>query len=146
MKKEQRWEIRYVSKKDGKTKSCFPRSEEKKKEQLEVCKEHGIEVLSCKKLYPFNTYANQHNFELIYNICFCDMDDMLIGEKEYDEAEYERLEKMKDNAERFRALELPVAWLPWEDWQEARNLANMAILHRQDCCIANGRYDLVAYC
>ena len=38
MKREQRWELRYVSIKDGKEKNCYPRSEEKKNEQLAICR------------------------------------------------------------------------------------------------------------
>lgn len=147
--KEQRWEFRYAVKQvDGteKIKVCYPRTEEKKEENKQKCKELGFRIVSIKKLYPFNTYANQHNFELIKNICFCEMDDMRIGEVKYDEAEYDRLEEMKDKAERFFCLELPVAWLPWEDWKEAKELSELAILHRQNCCIENGRPDLVAYC
>lgn len=146
MQKEQRWALTYVSKKDGQVKTCYPRSEEKKKEQIELCKKNGIEILSCKKLYPFNTYANQHNFELINNICFNTMYDMDSGEIEYNAEEYNRLEKARKRAEEFFCLPLPVAWISWEDWKDAKELSDMAIIHRQECCIANGRYDLVAYC
>lgn len=145
-KKEDRWELRYISLKDGTVKNCYPRSKDKKDEQLRVCKEKGIRVIHCKKLYPFSTMKNQHNFELIRNICFCELDDMEKGEKPWDEEEYDRLTDLQDKADRFFELELPVAWLPYEDWKDANELANMAIMHRQDACIAAGRPDLVAGC
>ena len=144
-KKEQRWALRYVTK-HGTEKVCYPRSEEKKNENLEICKRNGLKVISCKKLYPFNTYKNQHNFELINNICFNRMHDMDMGEIEYDAEEYDRLEVMKEKAEKFFCLPLPVAWITWEDWKEAKELSEMAIIHRQNCCIENGRPDLVMYC
>jgi len=144
--KEERFEITYISIKDGQTKKCYPRSKEKKDEQLKHCKEKGIKVLSCKKLYPFSTMKNQHNFQLINDICFNRMHDMEMGEIEYNEAEYDRLWDMKEKAEKYFCLELPVAWLPYEDLKEAKELSQMAILHRQNACIEAGRPELVAYC
>lgn len=144
--KEQRWELRYVSLMNGEEKCCYPRSEEKKNEQIALCKEKGITVISCKKLYPFSTEKNQHNFELIHNICMNRINDMYIGEAEWDDDEIKRLEELKEKSEEFFCLPLPIAWLPWEKHCEARELANMAIMHRQDACIRNGRPDLVTYC
>ena len=144
--REEKWELRYISKKDGKEKNCYPRSKANKDEQLRICKEHGSRVIHCKKLYLFSTIKNQHNFELINNICYNTMWDMDHNEIEYNEAEYDRLEAMKEKAERFFCLPLPVAWLPYEDWKDANELANMAIMHRQDACIAAGRPELVALC
>lgn len=145
-KKEDRFEIRYISLKTGTEKSCYPRSVEKKDEQIAYCKEHGIRIISCKKLYPFSTMKNQHNFELIKNICFNRMHDMISGEIPMDDSEYERLSEMAEQAGEFFCLPLPVAWLPWEEYREANELAQMAIIHRQNACIANGRPDLVPYC
>lgn len=144
--KEDRFEIRYVSKKDGKIKNCYPKSKAGKDEQLRIAKERGIKIIHCKKLYPFNTYKNQHNFELIRNICFNTRYDMDSGEIPMDKAEYDRLGGLEEKADRFFLLPLPVAWLPWEDWKDAKELSEMAVMHRQDACIANGRPDLVTYC
>lgn len=146
MKKEQKWELRYISKKDGKEYNCYSNSEEKKNEQLRICKERGIKVIHCKKLYPFSTMKNQHNFELINNICHNTMYDMEAGEIEWNKAEYDRLADLQEKAERFFLLPLPVAWLPWEDWKDAKELASMAVIHRQNACIEAGRPDLVTYC
>lgn len=145
-KKQEMWEIRYISIKDGQEKRCYPRSEKKKAENLAYCKEHGIRVVSCKKLYPFSSEKNQHNFELINNVCSNRMYDMISGEIPMDDAEYDRLEDLKHKAQKYFGLPLPVAWLPWEELKEAKELAEMAILHRQNACIENGRYDLVQYC
>ena len=68
------------------------------------------------------------------------------GEVEYDEAEYDRLEVLKEKSERFFCSMEPIAWLTWEDWKDAKELSEMAILHRQEACIEAGRYDLVQYC
>lgn len=144
--REERYELRYISRFTGTEKICYPRSTEKKNEQLAICREKGIRVISCKKLYPFSTERNQHNFELIRNICFCARYDMDMADGPVDEAEYSRLLELEEKAERFFCLPLPVAWIPWEDWRDANELATMAIIHRQEACIANGRPDLVTYC
>ena len=72
--------------------------------------------------------------------------DMDLGEVEYDSAEYEQLEDLKEKANKYFCLPFPVAWIPYEEWKEAKELSEMAIIHRQNACIENGRYDLVTYC
>jgi hypothetical protein len=144
--KSQRWALRYISKRDGAERICYPQSEEKKNEQLAICKDRGITVLSCRKLYPFSTEKNQHNFDLIHNICMNRMDDMRTGEVAWNESEYDRLDALREKAEKYFLLPAPIAWLPYEELVEARELAAMAVLHRQEACIANGRPDLVAGC
>ena len=149
MKKEQRWEMRYVvvsALGQEIEKVCHPRSEEQKQKNIDTCKRVGYKIVSVEKMYPFNTYKNQHNFELIANICFNRMHDMEIGDVAYDNDEYIRLEDMKRKAEKFFCAELPIAWFTWDDWKEAKELSEMAILHRQDACIEAGRPDLVPYC
>lgn len=143
--KEQKWRLTYKLA-NGTIKTCFPNSEEKRKSNLVYCQSHGIEVLECVKLYPFASMKNQHNFELISNICFNAMHDMCFGEAEWNEAEYDRLKKMKEKADRFFCLPFPIAWIPYSEWKDAKELSEMAILHRQDACIAAGRPDLVTYC
>ena len=148
MEKEQHWKFEYEKPvADGvEIKCCYPRSKEKCEENKRICKERGWRVISCEKLYPFNTEKNQHNFDLIHNICMNTLYDMDSGEKKYDAKEYERLEILKEKSERFFCLPLPVAWLPWDEWKDAKELSEMAIIHRQNACIENGRYDLVKYC
>ena len=145
MTKEQRFEFTYKLT-NGTVKKCYPKSEEQKARNIEICAAKGYKVVSIKKLYPFSTIKNQHNFELISNICFNTMHDMESGEISFDSAEYDRLSDLKEKAERFFELPLPVAWLPYEVWRDANELANMAILHRQEACIAAGRPELVTYC
>ena len=148
-RREQRWEQRYeVPGKDGEwiEKVVFPRSEEQKEKNRKKIEELGYRQVSCKKLYPFSTEKNQHNFMLIANICFNRMSDMESGEIPWDDNEYEELDKRRDRAEHFFCLPFPVAWIPWDEWQEAKEMATAAIIHRQDACIANGRPDLVTYC
>lgn len=144
-KKEQRWEMRYRLS-DGTEKVCFPRSEEQKLKNYDYCKEHGLKVISCRKLYPFSTERNQHNFELIKNKCYNLMHDMRMGDAEYDEAEYERLMNLAEKASEYFGLELPVAWLPWEQLKEVKEISAMAVEFRVARCIEKGRYDLIQYC
>lgn len=148
-RKEERWEQRYAVPTAGgnwSEKVVYPKSKEQKDNNAKKIRELGYKAISCKKLYPFSTVKNQHNFELICNICYNTMHDMDNGEAEYNEAEYNRLWEMKKKAERFFCLELPVAWLSYEDLKDAKELANMAIMHRQDACIEAGRPELVTYC
>ena len=149
MKKEERWAFRYEVPTAGgnvSEKVCYPKSKEQVEANRAKARELGYRVVSVKKLYPFNTYANQHNFELINNICHNRMYDMDMGEIEYNEAEYDKLYEIQQKAERFFCLPLPVAWIPWEDWKDAKELSQNAIIHRQNACIEAGRYDLVTYC
>ena len=119
---------------------------ERKEANLKKCAEYGYKVVSCKKLYPLNTYANQHNFYLIYNICFNTMSDMECGDIPYDSNEYDKLEQRRDRAGYFATLPLPTAWLPYDEWVEAKEMYTAAVIHRGNACIENGRPDLVTYC
>ena len=147
--KEERFEIRYaVQTANGNwsEKVIYNTSKEKADSNKARIKELGYKFISCKKLYPFSTMKNQHNFNLISDICHNRMHDMEMGEVEWNDSEYDRLENMKNRADEFFCLPLPIAWLPWEDWKDAKELSENAIVHRQNACIANGRLDLVKYC
>ena len=149
MKKEQRWEMRYMVTKDGEQveKVCYPRSEEQRDANKQKCKELGYKVLSCKKLYPFSTNRNQHNFELISNVCFNRIHDICVcGEKEAYKGELDRLQEMHEKAQKYFCYPLPVAWVTWEELCEMKELSASAILHRQEACIRAGRPELVALC
>jgi hypothetical protein len=144
MARVNKYELRYVV--NGQEKVIRFDGDDKKQKNLDACKRNGYRVVSCKKLYPFSTMKNQHNFDLIHSICFNTMHDMESGEIEWNDAEYEKLMDMRQKAEEFFTLPLPVAWLTWEDYKDAKELAETAIMHRQDACIRNGRPDLVTYC
>lgn len=144
MKREQRWKLTYQTA-DGVEKTVHVREEDKEKVLGEI-ERRGYKRLKMVKLYPFSTMKNQHNFDLIHNICMNTMYDMDMGDIPFDKEEYDRLESLKDRSERYFCEPLPVAWVPWDQWQDMRELANMAIMHRQDACIAAGRPELVAYC
>lgn len=133
MKREERFELVYINAK-GEKKTCYPRSKEKRDENLRICKENNIEVVSCKKLYPFNTNRNQHNFMLIYNICRNTMSDMQLGDIPWDDDEYERLYARSEKAGEFFCKELPIAWVPWEEYCEMREMAAAAECHRDAAC------------
>ena len=143
-KKEDRYRMKVDRK--GEIKYYYPKSKEQKEKNLQICKENGFKVLECVKLYPFNTYANQHNFDLIHTITMNELYDIWNGEKKVGDEEYNRLENLKEQSEKFFCLPLPVAWLPYKEWAEAKEMATAAILHRQNACIENGRLDLVQYC
>ena len=140
MKREERYALTYINGK-GETKVCYPRSTETKDVNLRICKEHGYKVVSCKKLYPFNTYRNQHNFELIANICYNTMWDMNNGEIPYNEAEYDRLYETRTKAEKYFCYDLPVAWVPWEEYKEMKELAAAAVCHRDAACARAREHD-----
>ena len=145
MKYQNKWRFEYETK-SGEKKVCYPQSKEKVEENKRVCRENGLRVISVKKLYLFNTEKNQHNFELIHNLAMIELYDIWNGVKSVSDEEYERFEQLKERSERFFSLNLPMAYLTWEEWQEANEMAMMAVLHRQETCIKNGRPDLVQYC
>lgn len=149
MNKEQRWEQRYAvptAEGNWREKVVYPRSEAQRDANKQKIKEYGYKYISCKKLYPFSTMKNQHNFELIHNIVMNDLYDIWHGDKSVSDEEYTRLEELREKSERFFCLPLPIAWIPYEDWKDAKELSEMAIIHRQNACIENGRPDLVTYC
>lgn len=143
--REERYMIRYALA-DGTEKVCYPKSEEKYKSNLAYCQENGIALLEFCKLYPFSTQKNQHNFDLIISICFNYMCEMERGEREWDEDMYKSLSEMRQDAEEAFYYELPVVWLPYEKWHRAKTLAQIAVSHREQACIENGRLDLLQYC
>ena len=149
--KEQRWELKYeVQNNKGEwiEKVCYPRSEEKKNANLDALKSRAtMRLVSCKKMYPFDMWNNQHNFELISNICYNRMHDMESGEIPFDAKEYSRMEILKEKADRlFTMMTGPITWLVWDDLKDAKDIAFRAQNHRIQACIENGRPDLVKFC
>lgn len=143
--REQRWKQEFEI--NGVVKTYYPKDEATMKKNLAVAKEKGYRKISSKKLYPFSTNKNQHNFELISNICFNRIHDICImGENEEYEGELDKLETLKEKADKYFCYSLPVAWVTWEEYCEMKELAEMAIFHRQEACIEAGRPDLVMYC
>lgn len=142
--KEDKWEFKYEV--GGQTKFCYPRD----KEQIEYCRrkcaELGGEVLSVKKVYPFSTEKNQHNFELIRNVCSNRMHDMDMGDIPYDEEAYDKMDDLKERAEQYMGLPLPVAWLPYEQLKEAKEIVAMAHEHRYSANLAAGNYRWLHLC
>ena len=131
---------------NGAVKTYYPMSIEQRDRNKEICKQKGYKILECVKLYPFSTEKNQHNFELIHNIVMCELYDIWNGEKKVSDEEYDRLEALRDASEKYFCLPLPVAWIPYKELVEAKELAERAIEHRINACIENGRIDLVQYC
>ena len=147
--REEKWEFRYICKNsEGKEteKVVYPRSHEVLKSNRKICRERGYRVISVQKLYPFNAERNQHNFMLISNICSNRIHDMINGDLPYDLAEHERLEEMKRKADELFELPLPIAWIPYETLQAAKELSEIANNYRMERCIERGRPDLIQYC
>ena len=147
-KKEEKWEFTYAVVKDGveTIKKCYPKSKEQIEKNKQTCEEKGMRFIGCKKLYPFSSEKNQHNFELVRNVCFNTIRDMQNGDIEYDEAEIDRLYDLKEKADKYFELPLPVAWLPWEELKEAKDICTMAVEHRVAKCVEHGLYDYIQYC
>lgn len=141
---EQRYRIDYEV--NGEIKTCYPKSEESKNKNLEICKERGYKVIKAIKLYPFSTSKNQHNLMLVQNGCYNKMYDMDMGYIPYNKREYDRLYELAEKAEKLFCLELPVAWVDGKTLREAKRISQMAVEYRVDRCIENGRYDLIQYC
>lgn len=138
--------FRITYEKDGETAYRDVIGKEKRDERKAQLKEKGYKIVSCRKLYPFSSEKNQHNFELIRNVCMNRIYDMDSGDIPYDGEELERLYQIKEKADKYWCLPLPVAWLPWEEYQEAKELCAGAVEHRANACIEAGRPDLVQYC
>ena len=130
---------------NGVTKKYYPKSEEQMLKNKAYCEEQGYPCTT-KKLYPFNMMKNQHNFDLIANICFNEMADMESGEIEWDDKRYNELEERRIKAEEFFCMPLPIAWVDGKTYGEMKEMAAAAVHHRQETCIKNGRPDLVDLC
>ena len=148
-KREERWSFEYaVPTASGAEdiKVIYPRSKEKVDENRRKCQELGYRVVSVKKLYPFSTIKHQHDFDHINNICFNRMHDIEQGSPEEYEGEYDSLYESRTKAQEYFCWPLPVAWVPYEDLQKAKELVAWSVNHRIDTCIKNGRLDLIQYC
>ena len=149
MKKQEKWRFEYAvptSKDNDSIKCLIATSKEKVADLKDQCKKYGYRVVSIKKLYPFSTNRNQHNFELIKNRTFNLMYEMESGDAPWDDKEYDRLYELNQKAQQYCCYELPVAWVPWDEHQEMKELSMMAVNWRVDTCIKKGRPDLIQYC
>ena len=143
-RKVEHFRIRYEF--NGEEHACRVDGKDARDAKKQALKDKGAKIISCRKLYPFSTEKNQHNFELIRNICMNRIYDMDSGDIPYDAEEMKRLYEIKAKADKYWCLPLPVAWLEWEEYEEARELVVGAREHRANACIENGRPDLVKYC
>ena len=145
MYRTEKYQIIYKDTK-GQEKACYPKSKEQVGTVRRKAKEAGCTILSVKKLYPYNMEKNQHNFQLIADRSLNIMADMDIGEIPYDAAEYDRLWEMHEKAERFFCYGGGIAWVPWEDLKEMREMAEAAVEIRVQSCVRAGRLDDIKYC
>jgi len=143
MMRESRFRVEY----NGKV--YVVRSEEALKKFQSDCEFRGIDFkkeVKVTKLYPFSMERNQHNFMLVANVCANRIHDMEMGEIEWDEKEYDRLDGLKKEADEYFCLDIPIAWVDGKTYGRCRELANLAIEHRVNACVENGRIDLIQYC
>ena len=131
--REERYEFTYITVM-GKQKTEVVRSKARLENCKQTCAELGYKVVRTRKLYPFSTMKNQHNFALIANICYNTMHDMQDGEIPWNDAEYDKLAATREKAEEYFCYDLPVAWVPWETYKEMKELSVAAICHRDRAC------------
>lgn len=133
MMREERFEFTYINSM-GKQKTEVAHSRKRLDDCLKTCEELGYKVVRTRKLYPFSTMRNQHNFALIANICYNTMWDMDNGEIPFNRDEYDKLAETREKAEKYFCYELPVAWVPWETYKEMKEISTAAICHRDRAC------------
>lgn len=99
---------------------------------------NGLKVTKKQKCYPINMEKNQHNFELISNVCANEMYDMNDGRVPYDAGRYAELQQRKEDAERFFCMygmfNSGIAWFIWDDYKKAKDMIAGAVNHRMDAC------------
>ena len=115
----------------------YIRGDERKDKVVEQAKQLGI-VHKVQKCYPINMERNQHNFELISNICANEQFDMIDGKVPYDEKQYDMLEQTRKDAERFFCaygqFNSEISWFIWDDRKRAKELMAWAENHRMNAC------------
>ena len=139
MNRDERFEFTYINSM-GKKKTEQARSKERLNNCLQTCKDLGYEVVGWRKLYPFSTMKHQHNFFLIYNICFNAMNDMEAGDTPWDSDGYNKLVARRDKAGEYMSMPLPIVWVPYDVYRDMKEMATAAICHRDAAC-ARARAD-----
>lgn len=135
MKKVNVYRVEYTI--NGEQVKRYLRGDERKDKFVEQAKQLGV-VHRVQKCYPINMERNQHNFELISNICANEMYDMDDGVIPYNAEEYAMLQQAKADAERFFCscgmFNSSISWFVWDDWKRAKELMAWAVNHRMDAC------------
>lgn len=142
-KRVEKWGIWYsVPTADGEWKEKYARctSKDSLHKNLEAIKQRGFKLDKYRKLYPFNMEKNQHNFDLIHTMCMNELYDIWNGDKTVSDEEYNRLEEAKEKSEKFFCAELPIAWVPWDEYEQMREMATAAEIHRDAANARAGRF------
>lgn len=142
-RKVEKWGIWYsvpTAEGDWKEKYIRVTSKEKLNHNLDLIKKYGYRLDKYRKLYPFNMEKNQHNFELIHNIAMNELYDIWNGLKKVSDEEYARLEEAKEKSEKFFCAELPIAWIPWDEYEQMKEMATAAEIHRDAANARAGRF------
>jgi hypothetical protein len=147
-RREERWVFKYTYTVNGKREVhyCYPTTKQSIEHNRKYCEERGWEVVYVKKVYPFSTEKNQHNFDLISNVCSNRMHDMDMGDIPMDKEAYDKMYELRKKAQRYFGLPLPVAWLTWDDLKEAKEIVAMAHEHRYAANLEAGNLDWLHLC
>lgn len=138
MRKESRWEIRFISSRNGWKTTEIAYSDQEKDRMLRKLSESGEQVLRCRKLYPFSTMHYGHHFGMQYFRCSLRIDEIESGQPEKYSGEKEYLMGIAKRAQEFERLPFPVAWLPFDELRDAKQIVEMSIKCSKQACIDNG--------
>ena len=131
MERQNVFKITYI--RNGSERVHYARSIEEKNKDLQYIREHDT-LVSCKKCYPINMEKNQHNFLLVYNICFNIMSDMDDGDIPFDGEKYDELYERREKAEEFMnsygMFNSQISWFTWNEYKEAKEMIAFACMHR----------------
>lgn len=112
--------------KDGSRKSFLVSSLEDIEQKRKIVAERGHMIMREDTLYPFPTEMYRHAFSHVSDMCYNRMHDMENGDRPFDKEKYDKLEKLKEDAERMLALPLPVAWLESKELDTAILLVGLS--------------------
>ena len=129
---ENRYELRYISNKDGKEKRFVCLGDKKKDESVKKCKDNGVKVVSVKKLYPVSErieFGLESMYEHARYMMECEYADGNITDEEYDFWE--------SIAEECGNL-MHSGWLPGKEYGRAKELTIEREWIRYNRCLAAG--------
>lgn len=102
------------------------------------------------KRYPFSVQKHAHDIEFRMNRCFNILHDMQVGEIPWNDAEYERIDKLHDELQALLDSVMwngdgRVAWLTGKEISLAKETVIWASETRAATLIANGKTQYLQY-
>lgn len=102
-----------------------------------------------EKRYPFSVQKHAHDIEFRRNRVANSIDDMCYGEIEWDEDEFDRLEKLRDALDDLMLAVMNgdgrVAWLTGSLFGLAKETVEWARMTRAGSMIRNGKTEYLQY-